>query len=77
VWILPGTEVIADTSALQYLHPIHQLDLLARTCAKELGVSLTGTLGILLKAKPAKHIHTLAPLIEQLNILGFRLSPQA
>ncbi len=49
-------------------------DLLARQVAKLQGIKLTGTLGILLKAKQRGHIQAVAPLIEELQKLGFWLS---
>jgi uncharacterized protein len=48
-------------------------DSLARAYAKQLNISFTGTLGILLKAKQAGHISTIKPLLNQLDALGFRL----
>ena len=39
-----------------------------------MGVTLTGTLGVLVKAKTAGHIPTVAPLVSRLMDLGFRLS---
>jgi hypothetical protein len=47
---------------------------LARRHAKRLGLRLTGTLGVLLKAKQLGLIDTIAPLIEQLRSGGIRLS---
>jgi predicted nucleic acid-binding protein len=49
-------------------------DGLARRHAKVVGVTLTGTLGDLVKAKTAGHIPTVATLISRLTELGFRLS---
>ena len=51
-------------------------DGLARRHAKVVGVTLTGTLGVLIKAKGAGHIPTVAPLVSRLMDLGFRLSEQ-
>lgn len=47
---------------------------LARAHAKRLGLSLTGTLGVLLKAKAQGLISNIAPLIIQLQDGGIRLS---
>lgn len=44
----------------------------ARRYARLLGVRLTGTLGILLKAKHAGDLTALRPVIEHLEKLGFR-----
>ncbi len=49
-------------------------DLLARRVAKLQGIKLTGTLGVLLKAKQQGHLQAVAPLIEELRKLGFWLS---
>ncbi len=38
------------------------------------GIRLTGTLGILLDAKQAGLLEEIAPLLERLQALGFRLS---
>ena len=51
-------------------------DGLARRHAKLVGLTFTGTLGILLRAKEQRHIGALAPLIERLTELGFRLAPE-
>jgi uncharacterized protein len=51
-------------------------DGLARRHAKVVGVTLTGTLGVLVKAKTAGYIPTVAPLVSRLTELGFRLSEQ-
>ncbi len=47
---------------------------LARRHAKRLGLPLTGTLGVLLKAKEQKLIATIAPLLEEIRRGGIRLS---
>lgn len=51
-------------------------DALARRHASLLGITLTGTLGVLLKAKTAGHIPKIEPLVVRLTELGFRLSAQ-
>lgn len=50
-------------------------DLLARRMARHLGVPFTGTLGVLLRAKPAGHIAAVKPIVDRLEALGFRLDP--
>ena len=47
---------------------------LARLHAKRLGLTLTGTLGILLRAKRLGHVKAVAPLIDRLRQGGIRLS---
>ena len=47
---------------------------LGRRYAKRLGLTLTGTLGVLLRAKEQRLISAIGPLIEQLRHGGIRLS---
>jgi predicted nucleic acid-binding protein len=49
-------------------------DLLARRIAMLQGIRLTGTAGILLKAKTQGYIQVIAPLLKKLQSLGFWLS---
>lgn len=56
----PGTPVILD-------------DGLARHTARRLGLPMTGTLGLLVDAKGAGHVPSVAPMLDQLQSLGFRL----
>jgi predicted nucleic acid-binding protein len=51
-------------------------DALARRHAKLLGLTITGTLGVLLRAKQAGVVPAVSPVIEQLERLGFRLAPE-
>lgn len=64
-WTLahPGTEAIID-------------DLAGRRCAKALGVSLRGTLGLVLFARAQGRIPQARPVIEQLLAHGMYLSEQ-
>lgn len=48
-------------------------DGLARQHGRLLGIRLTGTLGVLLKAKQTGHVDQVAPLVDQLEQLRFRL----
>lgn len=50
-------------------------DALARQLAEVLGIRLTGTLGLLLDARRAGLIPALAPVLDQLQALRFRLAP--
>jgi predicted nucleic acid-binding protein len=59
----PGSLVILD-------------DLPARRYASFLGVRLTGTLGLLLKAKEKGIIDAVLPVLDQLEALQFRLDPK-
>jgi predicted nucleic acid-binding protein len=51
-------------------------DRLARRVAEAVGLKFTGTLGLLLDAKRAGYIPAIAPLLDQLHVLRFRISPQ-
>lgn len=70
----PGeTEVLA--LALESSDAIVILDdALARQVASTLAIRFRGTLGLLLDAKQAGLISSVAPLLDQLQELGFRLS---
>ena len=72
----PGeTEVLL--LALESADPVVILDdALARQHAEVLGIRLTGTLGILLDAKQRGLVASVTLLIDDLQRLGFRLSPQ-
>ena len=48
----------------------------AKKTAKFLGFKVTGTLGILLKAKKEGHINAIKPLVEKLQETGFYVSPK-
>jgi predicted nucleic acid-binding protein len=49
-------------------------DLAARRCANTLGIPLTGTLGLVLKAKQGGHIPAAEPVIRSLKVHGMYLS---
>ncbi len=51
-------------------------DALGRKQARLLGVRVTGTLGVLLRAKREGHVPAVLPIVEKLHSLGFRLSPE-
>ncbi len=50
-------------------------DALARSYAQQLNLLMTGTLGVLLKGKQSGYVKAIAPLLDQLNALNFRLAP--
>ena len=58
---MPGTVVVLD-------------DRLARRTAEALGIPLTGTIGVLIDAKRQSLVPEVAPLLDQLQQLGFHLS---
>jgi uncharacterized protein len=82
--------LVCDTTIPLYLGRIGQIDLLpalfapvcimddlqARQLAEAIGLKVTGTLGILLRAKQAGLIPTVKPLIDDLAAQGFRLRPE-
>jgi len=51
-------------------------DALARQVAEMLDIRLTGTLGLLLDAKRAGLVPAVAPLLDKLQLLRFRLAPR-
>ena len=58
---LPGSTLIIDEAA-------------GRRAARELGIRMTGTLGILLKAKNQGIIPAVRPLLQKLQAANFRMS---
>lgn len=68
-------EVIA--LALEESDPLVVLDdALARKFAQRLGIRMTGTLGLLLRAKQTRRIDRIEPLLGRLESLRFRLSAE-
>jgi uncharacterized protein len=50
-------------------------DALAKAYAQQLNIRMTGTLGVLLKGKQAGRVNAIAPLLDDLDALKFRLAP--
>ena len=50
-------------------------DAMARRAAETLNLKFTGTMGLLLDAKRAGLIPAIKPLLDQLQVLRFRLAP--
>jgi predicted nucleic acid-binding protein len=50
-------------------------DMNARKFATVLGIKITGTLGILLKAKEQKYLSSIRPYLDKMIELGFRIHP--
>ena len=50
-------------------------DRAARNCVRSLNRRVLGTIGIILIAKKVKKIQEVSPLLNQLNQIGFRISP--
>ena len=72
----PG-ECAAIGRALQIGAGLLADDLAARQCAVELGLSIIGTLGVLVLTKRAGHVPAIQPLVERLRASGQRLSHAA
>lgn len=51
-------------------------DLKGRSIAEKLSVKITGTLGVLIKAKDREIIYSLMDVVEQLKAKGFRISKE-
>lgn len=68
----PG-ERSALAVALEHRSTVILDDALARRHAALLGIRLTGTLGILIRAKREGHLPAVLPVLERLEALGFRL----
>ncbi len=47
-----------------------------RKAAKEMGISVTGSLGVLIAAKNRGHIQTVKPFIEKIQKTNFRISEE-
>lgn len=72
----PG-EASAIALATEHEHSLLIIDeLKGRKAAKELGVSVTGSLGVLVALKKNKHIEAIAPIIEKIQKTNFRISNQ-
>ena len=67
-------EAIALAIERQYLLILD--DRKARTWAKRLGIRLIGTAGILVRAKRAGLLGAVRPVLEDMEVAGFRMSPQ-
>ena len=59
---VPGAEIILD-------------DKKARRIARQLGLRVIGTVGILLRAKRRSIVPSIRPLLQAIHAAGFRLSP--
>jgi predicted nucleic acid-binding protein len=73
--LLDRGEASAIAIALDLEHVLLILDdLKARKIAEKLGFKITGTLGILIKARKSGLITQIKPYLEQLKTIGFRIS---
>ncbi len=70
-------EASAIALALEYSNSTIVLDdYKARRIAEKLGLEITGTLGIIIKAKNRKIIQSIKPYLEKLKTTGFRLTKE-
>ena len=60
---IPGSTIILD-------------DYKARKIAEQLGITYTGTIGVIIKAKLKGQIATIKPFLEKIKQTNFRLSPE-
>jgi len=68
-------EASAIALAMEFEHSLLILDdLKARKLAKMLGLSFTGTLGVINKAKSLGFVIEIRPILEKLRTSGFRIS---
>lgn len=75
-WDLGAGEAAVLSLALEWLGAwVVMDDRLARQAARASGIPLLGTAGILLRAKRAGRLASVAPALDRLNTLGFRLKP--
>ncbi|GGK65354.1 DUF3368 domain-containing protein [Rufibacter glacialis] len=73
--VLGKGESSAIALAFDLPHPLLALDdLKARKVAKSLDLKITGSLGILVKAKQQGHIGKLSPVLNQVQQTNFRIS---
>lgn len=73
--------IISDTSCLILLDKIEELNLLnklfgARKFAEQLGLKLTGTLGVLINAKLGGHLLSIKPVLARIRDTNFRLTEE-
>ncbi|MDZ4847427.1 MAG: DUF3368 domain-containing protein [Chitinophagales bacterium] len=74
--VLDKGEASALTLAIEKQHATIILDdLRARKVAKSLNLKITGTLGVLVKAKQDRIIAKVKPLVNELQKTDFRVSP--
>ncbi len=72
--ILDNGEICAIALALQLDSGLLIDEKLGRSAARELGLKIIGTAGVLLLAKQKNLIHAIAPLIDELKAAGYYLS---
>jgi predicted nucleic acid-binding protein len=70
----PG-EASAIALATEHEHSLLIIDeVKGRKAAKELGVSVTGSLGVLIALKKKGHVEAIGPIIEKIQKTNFRVS---
>lgn len=72
---LDSGEATSISLALEHENSLLIIDeMKGRKAAKELGISITGSLGVLVAAKRKGHIQAVKPLIEKISETDFRIS---
>ena len=51
-------------------------DYKGRKYAEQLGIKITGTLGVIIDAKLSGHLESVRPLLERIKMTDFRLTPE-
>lgn len=75
--IVDKGEASAIALALETQHSILIIDdFKGRKLAEQLGLPITGTLGVILKAKESKIILSIRPIIKKLKTTNFRISQE-
>ena len=70
-------EAIAISLASEHENSLLIIDeIKGRKAAKEMGISVTGSLGVLIAAKKKGHIKAVKPLIEKIQKTNFRISKE-
>ena len=70
-------EAIAISLASEHENSLLIIDeVKERKAAKELGIPVTGSLGVLIAAKKKEHIQAIKPLIEKIQKTNFRISKE-
>jgi predicted nucleic acid-binding protein len=74
---LDNGEATAISLAAEYENSLLIIDeIKGRKTAKEMGISVTGSLGVLIAAKTKGHIQTVKPLIGKIQKTNFHISEE-
>lgn len=74
---LDAGEATSIALASEYENPLLIIDeIKGRKAAKEMGIPVTGSLGILIAAKKKGYVQTVKPIIEKIQKTNFRISEE-